>query len=220
MTEVLLRELSNSDIDWMSETGRQQEIPAETVLIGQGKATDSLYVLLDGTLTVAVPGQDDNSDPLSRAFAALAGPTTTGREVVQIKSGEVVGETAFVNARPSSTTIRTIERSLVLSIPKAELVNKLQHDTSFAAHFYRAIAILLSTRLQKIVNDLGGVKLAQDQALKKVLLVFGELSDSDIDWMISTGQKELVMAGTTLIQEGRPVDALYILLSGMFRVSL
>ncbi len=38
MTEVLLKELSTSDIDWMIATGRQREIAAGTVLLQEGKA--------------------------------------------------------------------------------------------------------------------------------------------------------------------------------------
>ena len=59
MTEVLLKELSNSDIDWMIATGRRQEIAAGTVLVQEGTA-DSLHILLDGTLTVTVSQSDNN----------------------------------------------------------------------------------------------------------------------------------------------------------------
>jgi hypothetical protein len=42
--------------------------------------------------------------------------------------------------------------------------------------------------------------------MKKVFFLLGELVDEDIDWMISTGRREEVTAGTVLIQEGRPID--------------
>ncbi|GAB4200379.1 MAG: hypothetical protein Fur006_51840 [Coleofasciculaceae cyanobacterium] len=56
--------------------------------------------------------------------------------------------------------------------------------------------------------------------MKKVFFLLGELVDEDIDWMISTGRREEVMAGTVLIQEGRPIDTLLILLEGTLSVSV
>jgi CRP/FNR family cyclic AMP-dependent transcriptional regulator len=56
--------------------------------------------------------------------------------------------------------------------------------------------------------------------MKKVFFLLGELVDEDIDWMISTGRREEVTAGTVLIQEGRPIDTLLILLEGTLSVSV
>jgi CRP-like cAMP-binding protein len=117
MTEVLLKELSNSDIDWMIATGLRQEIAAGTVLVQEGKAADSLHILLDGILTVTVSQPDDN--PLARAFAAIEGGETSGREIARLASGEVVGEIPFVSVRPIATTVKAVEKSLVLSIPSS-----------------------------------------------------------------------------------------------------
>ncbi|MBI2926691.1 MAG: cyclic nucleotide-binding domain-containing protein [Verrucomicrobia bacterium] len=56
--------------------------------------------------------------------------------------------------------------------------------------------------------------------MRKVLFIFGELNDFDIDWMIATGRKEQVPSGGVLIQEGKPVSALYIVLDGAFKVTV
>jgi bacteriocin-type transport-associated protein len=55
--------------------------------------------------------------------------------------------------------------------------------------------------------------------MKKVLYFLGELSDQDVDWMLETGSKEQVAAGSNLITEGQPIPALYIILSGTLEVS-
>ncbi|MGL5806363.1 MAG: hypothetical protein ACRC11_13140 [Xenococcaceae cyanobacterium] len=47
MTEVLLKELTNSDIDWMLATGTKQEIAPDRILVHQGQPVDCLYLLLD-----------------------------------------------------------------------------------------------------------------------------------------------------------------------------
>lgn len=56
--------------------------------------------------------------------------------------------------------------------------------------------------------------------MKKVFFLLGELDDDDIDWMVSTGRREEVVAGTVLIQEGQPIDTLHILLEGTLSVSV
>ncbi len=218
MTEVLLKELNKSDIDWIISTGNPRQIPAGTVLIPEGKAADSLHILLDGSLTVTVSQPGNN--PLARAFAAMEGSETLGYEIARLSSGEVVGEIPFVNTRPVATTVKAIENSLVMSIPPQQLVAKLQQDVGFAARFYRAIAILFADRLQNIINQFGRTNLAQGQPLKDVLCVLGELYDSDIDWMMATGTQQKIAANTVLIHEGGPVDGLYILLSGTMSLSI
>ena len=218
MTEVLLKELTNSDIDWMIARGHRREIAAGTLLIQEGKAADSLHILLDGILTVTVSQPDNN--PLTRAFAAIEGGEILGREIARLSSGEVVGELPFVGTSLTATTVKAVEKSLVMSIPQQELATKLQQDVGFASRFYRAIAIMLSDRLQSSINQLGRSNLVQGQALRNVLFVLGDLHDSDIDWMMACGKPQKIPANTVLIRERGPVDALYILLDGIMSLSI
>jgi len=50
--------------------------------------------------------------------------------------------------------------------------------------------------------------------MKKVLYLLGQLDDRDVEWMIRTGRRERLAAGTTLIREGQPITALYVVLDG------
>lgn len=135
----LLGELDDDDIDWMVSTGNREEVEAGTVLIEEGQPIDKLHILLEGTLSVSV--------------AALEGKT-----IARLTSGAVVGEMSFADARPPSATVQAVEKSLVLSISRNALVEKLQKDQGFASRFYRAIAIFLSTRLRGTVRYLGYAK--------------------------------------------------------------
>ncbi|MEH2202172.1 cyclic nucleotide-binding domain-containing protein [Nostoc sp.] len=219
MTEVLLKELTNSDIDWILATGQREEITADTILIRQGTPVNALYILLDGALSVSVAQADDN--PIGRAFAALEGGELSGREVARLANGEVVGEMPFLASYQSSTTVKAARKSLVLKIPQQQLIQKLQEDVTFAAHFYRAIAVLLAQRLEQMIGQIGQstVVLFQPQ-IREILFTFAELNDSDIGWMIVAGNAIKIPAGTVLFQAGRPVDALYILLDGKMVASI
>lgn len=55
--------------------------------------------------------------------------------------------------------------------------------------------------------------------MRKVLYILGQLSDEDIEWMLTFGARERVAAGATLIREGQAVDAVYIVLEGALSVS-
>jgi bacteriocin-type transport-associated protein len=218
MTEVLLKELSKSDIDWIISTGNRQEIAPGTILIQEKKAPDALHILLDGTLKVTVSQPEHN--PLARAFAVMEDMETLDREIARLSRGEVVGEIPFISNRLSTTNISAVEKSLVMSIPQQQLAVKLQQDVGFAARFYRAIAIIFSDRLQGVINQLGRKNFGKSQPVRDVLCVLGELHDSDIDWLMAAGSPQTVTANTVLIHQGGTVDGLYIVLNGTMSLSI
>jgi CRP/FNR family transcriptional regulator, cyclic AMP receptor protein len=125
----LLGQLSDTDVEWLIAKGRKEQIPAGTTLIEAGQATSALYIVLAGSLSVSVPGLGDQHTP-------------------KLGCGEVVGEISFVDARPPSATVQAAADSVVLAIPRKELAAKLEHDSEFAARFYRSIAMFLSHRLR------------------------------------------------------------------------
>src|SRR5262249_44056181 len=61
---------------------------------------------------------------------------------------------------------------------------------------------------------------ARGGPMRKVLFLFGQLSDEDVQWMLAHGSKREVAAGEVLIRQGVPVDALFILLTGHLAVLL
>jgi CRP/FNR family transcriptional regulator, cyclic AMP receptor protein len=132
----ILGELNDDDIDWLMAVGSKQDVTNGTVLIAEGKPVDTLYILLEGTLVVSISAM-------------------TGREVARLSSGEVVGEMSFIDSRPPSATVQTLENCLVLAIPRTQLAEKLNQDVAFGCRFYRALAIMLSHRLRGTVKQLG-----------------------------------------------------------------
>lgn len=55
--------------------------------------------------------------------------------------------------------------------------------------------------------------------LRKVLYLLGILNDQDIDWMVRNGLRKQVPAGSSIIQEGQPSEALFFVLAGEFGVT-
>lgn len=125
--------LDDSDVQWMSDTGVRRHVPTGEVLIRAGEMPDSVYILLEGRLSVQA----------------------NSREVASLFSGEIVGEISFVDSRPPSTSVLAAEGCKVLAIPRPRLSARLGHNSGFAGRFYRSLAVILAERLRVTTARLG-----------------------------------------------------------------
>jgi len=190
--------LKSQDIDWIVSQSTSEDCEPGTVLIQQGSPVESIYLSLSGTLAVTVSGEKQAE-----------------QELKQMHGGEMMGEMSFLDNHPPSANIKVVEPSKVLSISKQKLARKLDSDGDFAARFYHLLALKLSGQLRGLSNLLTHTEAtAASQPLRKVLLVFSILTDRDISWAIANGTSQKVTPGTTLIEQGKPVPAVYILLEG------
>jgi CRP/FNR family cyclic AMP-dependent transcriptional regulator len=134
----LFGQLNDDDVEWMLRAGRKRALREGEVLIEQGVPVEEVYFLLDGRLAVW-----------------LKPKRGAEKEIARLNAGEIVGEMSFVDARPPSATVKAVEDSTVFGISKAVLNGKLQSDYGFAARFYRALAIYLSTTVRERHRALG-----------------------------------------------------------------
>ncbi|EKQ68265.1 cNMP-binding protein [Leptolyngbyaceae cyanobacterium JSC-12] len=176
----LLGELDDDDIDWLIEMGDRQAVAAGTVLIHEGKTISTLFILLEGELSVTTAASH-------------------GQEIASVLSGDIVGEMSFVDTRPPSATVTAKQSSIVLSISKEQLAKKLELDGGFAARFYRALAISLSTRLRITVSRLQHFNLpaSVDQELSMHDLAKDAkdtvaLAKTRLDWLLRRLKDEAV----------------------------
>lgn len=172
MKKILLffSELNNSDLDWFVQKGKKETITPERVLIREGQISDALYIVVNGSFSVAIESQDR-------------------KELAIISAGEILGEVSFIDTRPPLATVRAIEQSVVLSIPRIQLLNKLQQDVSFSSRFYRAICLCLSDRLRGTVIRLGyGVEddlASHIGGFEKSMLGHLELAEAKFNWLLN-----------------------------------
>jgi CRP/FNR family transcriptional regulator, cyclic AMP receptor protein len=54
--------------------------------------------------------------------------------------------------------------------------------------------------------------------MRKALYFLGILNDSDIDWLIAAGKRREIGAGINLIDEGLPLDSVFLVIDGAFSV--
>lgn len=132
----ILGELSDLDVDWMTAHGTKRAVGSGTLLIEERAEIDAMYVVLDGRFSVWIGSRDR-------------------QELAQLGAGELLGEMSFIDSRPAVASVEALEDSIVLSIPRGDLERKLKEDSGFAARFYRALAVFLSSRLRSTVVGLG-----------------------------------------------------------------
>jgi bacteriocin-type transport-associated protein len=214
MADVLLQVLSNTDIDWLIATGQQEQVAAGTVLLTPCEETDSVYLVLDGALSLMVPQLAADASLLQ-----LPIPAARERELMRLSHGEIVGEAPLFNTR-FTATLKTAENSIVLAIPRQQLATKLQQDLHFSAHFHKAVALILSERLRQMLAGVSQSQSIGEQPVKETAYTFGELRDSDVDWLLSVGRLRKAETKSVLLQAGRPVDALYIVLDGLLQAAV
>lgn len=217
MTEVLLQQLNDSDIDWIKSNGRTQILNYGDILIHQQHQVQCLHIVLEGAFSATIKQNPDSA--LAGVFAALENDDELEEEIGIFSTGEVLGEFSLLNFSPSATTIKAIENSVVLSISSRDLLVKLHQDTGFASRFYRAIAILVLDRFERLIKKFISRRNIKIPSLQDGPMLFGELSDSDVDWMIAHSYLETISPGTVLIRGGRAVENMYVLIQGSVSVS-
>ncbi|WP_017297800.1 cyclic nucleotide-binding domain-containing protein [Nodosilinea nodulosa] len=204
MTDTLLRVLSNADLDWMISCGERQTLGAGHGVLHPYTVPDRVVLVIEGSL--------------GESFAAAQGAVDDALLIDELGQGELVGFSPLLDA-PNVTAVKALKSTQILSLPIAQIQAKLAEDIAFAAHFYHAIALMLADRLRRLFEHPGRVRFWGDGAGSDVLTVFGELRDSDIDWLTAFGQIETIPADRVLLQAARPVESLYILLDGQMGLS-
>ena len=217
MTEVLIQQLNNSDINWMIANGSRHQLASNTILFRQQSSVNSLYIVLDGSLSATV--KSNSESVLALSFSALEDDSDLEQEIGRFSSGDVLGETSVLNLSPAATAVKATEKSTVLVLPRQKLLGKLRQDADFACRFYRAIAILQQNRFDQLIQQFIRRQNLKISPLQDIPLLFGELSDSDVDWIVRYSRVEEIAADTILIRENRPVETLYLLLRGTVSVA-
>ncbi|HEY2390031.1 MAG TPA: cyclic nucleotide-binding domain-containing protein [Candidatus Angelobacter sp.] len=139
----LLGILDDVDIDWMASNGVVCSFASGETLIHEKHPIDSLYLLLEGQMSVTVGGSN-------------------GTFIATLLPGEIIGEISFVDARPPLASVRAVEDSRLLAISRESISMKLVKDQAFAARFYKAIAVFLADRLYVTVGRFGYGSAQQD----------------------------------------------------------
>jgi bacteriocin-type transport-associated protein len=214
--DIFLNQLSNGDIQWLKQNGHSQQIKSGNIAIEQAQSANFFYLLIRGELVGSI--SQNQGGRLGQAFAALEEDVDLEQEILRFAPGDVLGNVPAVELTVTVMTIRAAENSTLLAVDGEALKAKIAEDIGFAARFYRAIAMLLLERFSRLVQYFLRPKMGQAPPLQDVPLIFGELSDGDVDWMLGAGRLAEIETDRVLIRAGEQIEDLYIVLQGTLSV--
>lgn len=161
--------------------GGVRSFPRNSVVVNEGDATDSLYILLSGRVKAYVSEAD-------------------GREVVlsTVGVGDYFGE-MVLDGGPRSASVMTLEPCRFYVIPRGDIEGLLERNPAFARHLIRMLIAKVRHLTQKVLDlalkDVYGrfVKFIDENAVeeKGARVVPERLTQHDIAARIG-GSREMV----------------------------
>lgn len=116
----LFRGVAEGARDALLRNGVRRRVGAGTRLLTAGQPNDQLFLILDGSLDVHLPGGD--------------GPH------VRLSPGECAGELSLIDGQPASADVVAVTEALVLSIPHRDVWAVIDANAEFARNLLRLLA--------------------------------------------------------------------------------
>jgi CRP-like cAMP-binding protein len=126
--------LSDSDVEWLANSGERVHFDPGVVLIPIGARVDNIYFVLDGRVAVK---------------------TKTGEVLALMESGEIMGEMSLVDPAPTAVSVEVVSPTTVLRISDTVVRQKLESDMAFSSRFYRALCVFMADRLRHTTTRYG-----------------------------------------------------------------
>lgn len=144
--ERQLQGLWEEDISWMIENGSEREISSKEVLIREDEPLEALYIALEGVFKVSTK----SNKVIPKIFDKFLPTrfTSRGSLVSTVRCG-VFGEMSFIRSPYlPSATVEANSNSLVWSVSKCSLEEKISSDPEFGARFYKFVGVVMADRLE------------------------------------------------------------------------
>jgi bacteriocin-type transport-associated protein len=188
---------------WLDANGVVENPAPGTLLIEEGVEEESVYIVLDGTARVLTSRQDGDRVELAR-----------------LHRGALTGEMSFLEPRLPVASVVAAEGCRVLAVDRRRFQAAIDRSPRLSRELYRLFAEKLSQQLREQNTFIHRIPGNDSEPLRKVLVVFAELSEADVAWLSRTGRLQHLEAGERLIRQGEFVPDLYVILQGTLRVLL
>jgi CRP/FNR family transcriptional regulator, cyclic AMP receptor protein len=189
-------------LDAVAQRGGKRTFPAQAILINEGDATDSLYIVLSGRLKVYASSDD-------------------GREVVLAEHGpgEYLGELSLDGAK-RSVSVKALEPTTCCIVQGVELRQFLAEHPDFALHITLKLIRMVrrlteqvkSLALQDVYGRMARLLTEMSDPVGDERMVRHKMTQQDIAdrvgssrEMVNRVMKELTAGGYVSLRDGRHV---------------
>lgn len=198
-----LAEASEGLQSFLNERGREVVYEPGRDLIKEGSAIDRVLILLDGEVDVSTSDDQGNQQRLAT-----------------LSRGSIFGEMSWLEKRPAVADVVATSSITALELDFSFLDRINQRHPSLAAEWQRLIAKKLAAQIQSQNAWIHRYQGAGEEIepLRKVLILFAELDDRDINILGSIGSIRRIKPGTTLLHQGQNVLSIYLILAGQAEI--
>lgn len=199
----MFERVPDSELEHLARVSTYRKVTRGTTIVRAGDVTDSLYILISGSIKVL------NSDE-------------EGREVILaiLGTGEFFGEMGLLDGEPRSANVVALEVCEVLIIAKAEFRRLLTEHVDLTFYLLRSLVQRLreadrkieSLALMDVFGRVANLLLEFSEVQEGRRIVTRKLTKQDIAKMIGASRemvsrvmKDLETSGYIEIQDGRIV---------------
>jgi CRP/FNR family cyclic AMP-dependent transcriptional regulator len=192
--------LPDEDLAQVENHGSIKTYRKNTIVINQDDESDSLYVILSGSVKVFISGED-------------------GREVVlnQKGEGEYFGEMALIDRQPRSASVLTLQPSRFMIISRTDFMQCLSRNPRIALNLIEPMSRRIRALTENVTSlallDVYGrvARVLLDQAVEEDgRTITGKLTQQDIADMVGASRamvsriiKDLKLGGYISIEKKR-----------------
>lgn len=182
---------------WIEHNAQGEAVPAGEVFIEEGSSEARLWLLESG-----------------RALVSTSGPGGHDVHLAGLEPGGLVGEMSVLEGRPAVASVIAGSDCRAIRINTLALEREMQgnlwlaHDVN--ALFARKLARQLAAQ-NSYIHRWPDIPI---EPLRKALVVFAELSEIDVAWLATMGERRHHPDQSVLIRQGELVPDLLLLLVG------
>lgn len=195
-------------LDWLEANGSLLTCADDQRLIQEGINIDSIYILKSGNFSVYVSKDSNESNDILLAT---------------LQPGAIVGEMSMIENKLPVASVIAQAGSELLQVKRQQLFVDLSKSADLECAFYRMLAFKISEQV-KSQNQLALSSQFKVHALieplRKVLTLFSDLNDRDIEWMRSNGISQQVSPGSLVIEQDKPVPDLLLIMAGSCEITM
>ena len=162
----LFNHLTDEQISELANQSREVQFRKNAILMTEGDAGESMYVIASGLVKVFVSDED-------------------GKELVLYEQGEgaVIGDIALLDDEPRSASVATLENTTAIMINKSDFLRIMQSSPEMALGIIRS----LTQRLRHATE--GSRSLALDNVYRRLADKLLELSEDAGDGVLQLPKK-------------------------------
>ena len=150
----LFQDLDEKEIKQVLKLAVPETVPAGSVIIQEGDAGDSMYILCQGEVEIT-----------KRLGLVLDEETPNERIIIRLKAEEGVcfGEMSLLENEPRSATVTALTDCFLMEMGREDFLNLIKHDSDMGCKILLRLAQMLSKYLRKTNQDM--VKMTSAMAI-------------------------------------------------------